>query len=39
MDEHPRFRAALDRAAEMAGWGGPLPEGEGRGIAIAEGFG
>ena len=39
MDEHPRFRAALDRAAEMAGWGGPLPEGEGRGIAIAESFG
>ena len=39
MDEHPRFRAALDRAAEMAGWGGPLPEGEGRGIAVAESFG
>ncbi len=39
MDEHPRFRAALDRAAEMAGWGAPLPEGEGRGIAIAESFG
>ena len=39
MDEHPRFRAALDRAAGMAGWGSPLPEGEGRGIAIAESFG
>ena len=39
MDEHPRFRAALVRAAEMAGWGSPLPEGEGRGIAIAESFG
>ncbi len=39
MDEHPRFRAALDRAAEMAGWGSPLAEGEGRGIAIAESFG
>ena len=39
MDGHPRFRAALDRAAEMAGWGAPLPEGEGRGIAIAESFG
>ena len=23
----------------MAGWGAPLPEGEGRGIAIAESFG
>ncbi len=39
MDEHPRFRAALDRAAEMAGWGAPLPDGEGRGIAVAESFG
>ena len=39
MDEHARFRAVLDRAAEMAGWGGPLPAGEGRGIAIAESFG
>ena len=39
MDEHPRFRAALDRAAEMADWGSPLPEREGRGIAIAESFG
>ena len=39
MDEHPRFRAALDRAAGMAGWGSSLPAGEGRGIAIAESFG
>ena len=39
MGGHPRFRAALDRAAEMAHWGSPLPEREGRGIAIAESFG
>ena len=39
MTGHPRFRAALERVATMAGWGGPLPEGEGRGIAIAESFG
>ncbi len=39
MHEHPRFGAALDRAAEMIGWGGALPAGEGRGIAIAESFG
>ena len=39
MGEHPRFRAALDRVAAMAGWDSPLPEGEGRGIAIAESFG
>jgi isoquinoline 1-oxidoreductase beta subunit len=36
---HPRFRAALERAAQIAGWGTSLPEGEGRGIAIAESFG
>jgi isoquinoline 1-oxidoreductase beta subunit len=35
----PRFRTALDRAAEMAGWGTPLPEREGRGIALTECFG
>jgi isoquinoline 1-oxidoreductase beta subunit len=35
----PRFKAALEKAAAMAGWGSPLPEGEGRGIAIAESFG
>ena len=39
MDDHPRFRAVLDRVAEMADWGSPLPAGEGRGIAIAESFG
>lgn len=39
MDEHPRFHTALERVAGMAGWGGPLPDGEGRGIAIAESFG
>jgi isoquinoline 1-oxidoreductase beta subunit len=39
LGEQPRFRAALDRAAAMAGWESPLPPGEGRGIAIAESFG
>jgi isoquinoline 1-oxidoreductase beta subunit len=39
MTDQPRFRAALERAAEMARWGEPLPAGEGRGIAIAESFG
>jgi isoquinoline 1-oxidoreductase beta subunit len=28
-----RLAAVLERAAEMAGWGGPLPSGRGRGIA------
>ena len=32
MVEHPRFRAALERVADMADWGASLPEGEGRGI-------
>lgn len=35
----PRFKAALEKAADLAGWGGPLPQGEGRGIAICESFG
>ena len=39
LGEQPRFRAALDRVAAMADWGSPLPQGEGRGIAIAESFG
>lgn len=34
----PRFRAVLEKVAAMAGWGQPLPEGEGRGIAITESF-
>jgi isoquinoline 1-oxidoreductase beta subunit len=39
LDDQPRFRAALVKAAEMANWGSPLPEGEGRGIAVTECFG
>jgi isoquinoline 1-oxidoreductase beta subunit len=39
LNDQPRFRAALERAATMAGWGAPLPQGEGRGIAITESFG
>ncbi len=39
MTEHPRFKAVLEKVAAMAGWGSPLPAGEGRGIAITESFG
>jgi len=39
LGDQPRFRAALERAARMAGWGDPLPTGEGRGIALVESFG
>jgi isoquinoline 1-oxidoreductase beta subunit len=37
--DEPRFRAALEKAAGMSGWGTPLPSREGRGIAITECFG
>jgi isoquinoline 1-oxidoreductase beta subunit len=39
LTRQPRFLAALDKAASMSGWGGPLPDGEGRGIAVTECFG
>jgi isoquinoline 1-oxidoreductase subunit beta len=35
----PRHLAVLDLAAQKAGWGTPLPEGRGRGIAIEQSFG
>jgi isoquinoline 1-oxidoreductase beta subunit len=34
----PRHKAVLEAAAARAGWGGALPEGQGRGIALAESF-
>jgi len=34
-----RARAVLDLAAEQAGWGTPLPQAEGRGIALMHCFG
>jgi isoquinoline 1-oxidoreductase subunit beta len=34
-----RYLAVLDAVAERSGWGSPLPEGVGRGIAIVESFG
>jgi isoquinoline 1-oxidoreductase beta subunit len=34
-----RHVAALDMVAKRSGWGSPLPEGVGRGIAIVESFG
>ncbi len=35
----PRYRAVLDLAAAKAGWGGPLPRGRARGVALHESFG
>ncbi|HEY7172376.1 MAG TPA: molybdopterin cofactor-binding domain-containing protein [Vicinamibacterales bacterium] len=39
LNDQPRFAAVLDRVAALAGWGSPLPEREGRGIAVTECFG
>lgn len=39
LPEGSRHRKVLDEVAERAGWGTPLPEGVGRGIAIVESFG
>ena len=37
--DKPRHRAVLDLAAQKAGWGTPLAEGQARGIALHESFG
>ncbi len=34
LQKHPRHLGVLDLAAQKAGWGKPLPEGMGRGIAV-----
>jgi len=39
LEDEPRHHSVLARAAEMADWGGPLPEGHARGVAIVESFG
>ena len=37
--KNPRALAVLDRAAVLGGWGKPLPNGDGRGIAFTDAFG
>ncbi len=39
LKKHPRHLAALNLAAQKAGWGKPMPKGHGRGIAVHESFG
>jgi isoquinoline 1-oxidoreductase beta subunit len=39
LGKDPRFLAVLNKAAEMSGWGTPVPAGRGRGIAIQNSFG
>lgn len=39
LTKHPRTLKVLETAASKAGWGRPLPKGQGRGIAVHESFG
>ena len=39
LSQQPRYRGVLEAAAQMAGWGKPLPAGVFRGIAVAHSFG
>jgi isoquinoline 1-oxidoreductase subunit beta len=39
LGKSPRHKAALELAAEKAGWGKPLPQGRARGIAVMDAFG
>ncbi len=39
LEKSPRAKAVLQLAADKAGWGKPLPAGQGRGIALCTGFG
>jgi isoquinoline 1-oxidoreductase beta subunit len=38
MAKHPKALAVLEAVAERAGWGKPLPEGRGRGLAVCKAF-
>ncbi len=39
LSKSPRHKAVLEKVAQMSGWGTPLPEGTGRGIALVKSFG
>jgi isoquinoline 1-oxidoreductase subunit beta len=39
LGKNPRAKNVLQIAAQRSGWGGPLPAGQGRGIALCIGFG
>ncbi|HEX2020894.1 MAG TPA: xanthine dehydrogenase family protein molybdopterin-binding subunit [Aurantimonas sp.] len=38
LTEHPRHTAVLQRVAEIADWGSPVPEGRQRGVAVHKSF-
>jgi isoquinoline 1-oxidoreductase/isoquinoline 1-oxidoreductase beta subunit len=39
LESEPRHRRVLERAAELAGWNQPVPEGRARGVALFKSFG
>ena len=39
LGKNPRYKGALELAANKAGWGKPLPADRGRGIAVGQSFG
>lgn len=39
LKNEPRHMGTLTRVAEMANWGGPVPEGRSRGVAVVKSFG
>jgi len=39
LGKKPRHAGVLKKAAEMANWGSPVPEGRARGVAVVESFG
>jgi CO/xanthine dehydrogenase Mo-binding subunit len=39
LEKTPRARNVLDVAARAAGWGAPLPKGQGRGVSVMHAFG
>jgi isoquinoline 1-oxidoreductase beta subunit len=39
LEKQPRHKRVLEFVAEKSGWGKPLPEGRGRGIALHDSFG
>ncbi|HEX4599001.1 MAG TPA: molybdopterin cofactor-binding domain-containing protein [Burkholderiaceae bacterium] len=39
LQHHARHRAVLQLAAQKADWGGPMPDGRARGVALHESFG
>ena len=39
LGKHPRHKGVLELAAEKAGWGKPVPDGRGRGLAVHASFG